>query len=77
LPDADGNRTEDPRITIGSDGQVFLAEDAPAGQIDFAGIAAATMKSRWPLTNEERAMIPDDGSRDSSRWKLQPAARNR
>jgi Right handed beta helix region len=77
LPAADNNRTEDPRITIGSDGQVFLAEDAPAGPIDFAGITAATMKTRWPLTSEERAMIPDDGSRDSSRWKLQPAPRKR
>jgi hypothetical protein len=77
LAAADNNRVEDPRITLGSDGQIFLAEDSPVGQIDFTGITAATMKTRWPLTNEERAMIPADGSRDVSKWKLPPAAPDR
>jgi hypothetical protein len=68
-----GNQSKDPQVSIDSEGQVALAADSPARQLDFAGITAATMKSRWPLTLEERGIIPDDGSRDWSKWKMKPA----
>lgn len=77
LPTNTRNWVEDPRITIDSEGRVVLAETSPARRVDFAGITAATMKSRWPLTDEERAMIPEGRSRDAVKWKLKPAAANR
>jgi parallel beta-helix repeat protein len=77
MPASARNWVEDPQITIDSDGRVVLAETSPAHQVDFAGIAAITMKSRWPLSDEERAMIPDGGARSGAKWKLKPAAANR
>jgi hypothetical protein len=30
------------------------------------------VRGRWPLTPEEQAMIPENGSLDSNDWKMRP-----
>jgi hypothetical protein len=75
LPAAAKNRVVDPQITIDADGHAKFAIDSPARQADFAVISAVSLKSRWPLTDVERAMLPDNGSRDVSKWKTGPAAK--
>lgn len=72
LPPDAGNRVADPQVAIGPQQQVVLEASSPARQFDFTGITAVSLKSRWPLTDEERAMIPDDPTREWSKWKKKP-----
>jgi hypothetical protein len=72
LPAEGCNRVADPQIEIGPDEQVMIKPNSPARELDLAALATISLRSRWPLTADERAMIPDDGTRESSKWKMRP-----
>jgi hypothetical protein len=67
-----GNRDVDPLISTGADEQVDFAENSPVDAETAAALGKVSMRSRWPLTPEERAMIPEDGTRDWQKWKMRP-----
>jgi hypothetical protein len=75
LPSDAGNRVVDPQIAMGPENQVTIKSDSPTRQLDPAALASISLKSRWPITPEERAMIPDDGTREWSKWKMRPRDR--
>jgi hypothetical protein len=70
LPAEAGNRVADPHMAIGPDEHVVIKPNSPALELDLAVLTSISFRSRWPLTPDERAMIPDDGTRDSSKWKM-------
>jgi Right handed beta helix region len=72
LPPDAGNRVDDPLVSLNDEGQIMLAADSPARELDLADMMSVTLKSRWPITPEEQSMIPDDGTRDSRKWKTRP-----
>ena len=70
LPVDANKRTDDPQITLSSDQQIVIDANSPARSFELTSLGIVSMKSRWPLTDEERAMVPDDGTRDWSKWKM-------
>jgi hypothetical protein len=66
-----GNRIGDPKVSIGQQ-QVVFAANSPARDFNIAGIENVALQSRWPLTAEEQAMIPADGTREWNKWKMKP-----
>lgn len=73
LPAELGNRVQDPQVVVTPRGRVKITADSPLNQMsELSGVASIDLQSRWPLTEHERAMIPANGSRDWSNWKMKP-----
>ncbi|MFN0053010.1 MAG: PQQ-binding-like beta-propeller repeat protein [Planctomycetales bacterium] len=72
LGESSGNRTGDPEISIDASQRLTLGATSPARDMGWDDAHLLTMKSRWPLTTEEQEMIPDDGTREWSKWKMRP-----
>lgn len=69
LPDT--NQLLNPEITL-VDGVLQLGNDQKSRELGMEAMNGMTLKSRWPITPEETAMIPDAGQLDSNLWKLRP-----
>lgn len=67
-----GNRDVDPLVSIGTEGKVVFAKSSPVEAEMASALGAISMRSRWSLTPEEEAMIPEDGTRDWDKWKMRP-----
>lgn len=67
------NQILDPRLTIMSDVPLQVEESSPIRQFGLEKeLDRIPMRSRWPITDEEKAMIPDEPTRDWSKWKMRP-----
>jgi hypothetical protein len=68
-----GNRIVDPQIEIlGSDETLKIGNAELAQQLGIESMNGMNLQSRWPITPEEEAMIPENGSLDSKDWKMRP-----
>ena len=72
LEEAWQNENSDPGIKVNADRQVQFDLTEAARQLGIDGDLPSLLKSRWPLTEEEKLMIPDDGTRNWNRWKMRP-----
>jgi hypothetical protein len=66
-----GNQIVDPQIVV--ENQTLRIDNAElAEQLGIESMNGMSLKSRWPITPEEQAMIPDGGRLDSNLWKQRP-----
>ena len=67
-----GNRFANPRVEIDDEQRLAIGNSEIIRELKLAGLQGLTLRSPWPLTPEELAMIPDDGTVDNSKWKKRP-----
>lgn len=67
----EGNEIVDPRIDI-PEGTLTLGNQELAKRLGIDAMHGMSLKSHWPITPEEAAMIPDDGLLDANLWKKRP-----
>ncbi len=67
--DTEGNRRVDPQLSIADHQQLKIGNVDLLREKNFQVLTKITLQSRWPATPEELAMIPDDGTVQSSKWK--------
>lgn len=71
-PPDSANQKRDPKISLLPDGMLHVADDSPLSGRDTSALRGIKVESRWPLTDEEKAMIPVDGTRDEEKWQEKP-----
>lgn len=69
---SNGNRLVDPHASIGDQQRLKIGNDDITQELNLTALTNLTLRSPWPVTPEELAMIPDDGTVDSSKWKKRP-----
>jgi hypothetical protein len=68
-----GNQIIDPRIEIAGTRETLKIGNAQlAQQLGIESMNGMSLKSRWPITQEEKTMLPQNGSLDSNDWKQRP-----
>ena len=67
-----GNCLADPGAVIDDQRQVVIGDDDIAHRLELKDLQGLSLVSRWSITREETAMIPDDGTVGSSKWKKRP-----
>jgi hypothetical protein len=72
LAEGDGNRVVDPEASMDDRQTLVIDNEALVRDLDLQPLVGLSLASRWPLTEEELEMIPEDGTRESSRWKKLP-----
>lgn len=68
LPPANIDAEESPFAAPADPGWT-LRKDSAAAQQDIGAQTPLALESPWPLQPEELAIVPDDGTRDSKKWK--------
>lgn len=67
------NQLIDPGFSRGPEGIWQVDDTSPVRQSGLdKQLAKVPARSRWPITDEETAMIPDGQTRDWSKWKMRP-----
>ena len=67
-----GNRIADPRAVIDDEQRLRIGNSEIVRELELADLQGLSLRSPWPLTAEELAMIPDDGTVHNSKWKKRP-----
>ena len=65
------NQLVDPEIKF-VDGTLKLGNAQRSRELGIEALNGMTLSSRWPITPEETAIIPDAGQLDSNLWKKRP-----
>ena len=70
--DKNGNTIVDPQIIVDDQDQIVIVNQQVIDQLGLAAVLKLSFKSPYEITPEELAMIPDDGTLDSKKWKKRP-----
>jgi beta-lactamase regulating signal transducer with metallopeptidase domain len=68
-PSGDGNSEADPKFADPEKNDFAMSADSPASKLKAGATNLPAVESPYPVTPEEKAIVPDGPERDSNLWK--------
>lgn len=66
------NHVANPNVAFNNEKQLVIGNGNVISKSGLKELQSLSLDSQWKITPEEKAMIPDDGTVESSKWKKRP-----